>query len=335
MPEREPDQYRGSTPEDRARVKKTQVPPEVPRHGLKAAAPRDELPSPDQEDPGVPEAEARETLDLLNRVLAALEERFELLFRAVDDAEIVTPGLMKHAYRHRISPHGASIVKHLVRTLPARPALLKTIQVVLVRFQSAQRLRDEITTRTLRDRPVSAATVRAVRAHCYHLGSLGEAVREDYVLSQLFPSPRQAGPARTAARTGMLQLSTTQPLDGKQAADQEARKRKAAESLLRNVLPGYERLKPLRPDAGLTRVTLSGLMSSGWPGFKLLSMRLIAAPETLELVQQFLSAVEALESALEHGGPGFTREATVLSMTLQRCEAHPLLADLLTAVRSS
>jgi len=308
------------------------VPPEQQHASRQATGPRQGH-QPGQPGKPVPRfgmPELVSAVQLLEQVFENLEERYELLLRAIEEARIATPGLEKQTYRHPVSPHGKALLKHVTLTLASQPHILKSIQIALVRFQQAQKhlaaAREAI--RSNRERPELVSTLRT---DCHLLTSLGEAVREDYVLSQMFPSARQVPGSRAAATTSLLPSGTT-ALKQPQTSPAD-RRRLSAEGLLRSLAPFFTTLLPLRRQPGDPAPSLASLATSGWPGIRLLGLRMLAAPETMDLIQTFLAEFDTLRTVLGQPDTPFFREVSALTQTVARCQEHPLLRDLLDSTR--
>jgi len=135
------------------------------------------------------------TLARAGRLAASLEPRVELMARACDLCGLGVPGVRDWGeYRHPVTPKAKKIVSYLSTMLGKNPVLVRQVQVAIFRYKEADRLvvqaRDALKSQTFDD-----VLLEELKLKFYYLAHYHEEFKDDVLLGQLFPAPRETAPA--------------------------------------------------------------------------------------------------------------------------------------------
>lgn len=178
------------------------------------------------------------TLEKAQHLIGGLEQRVELMLRGCVAAELPVPSVEWGPYRYELSPNTAKVVAYMQRALRARPGLDRQVPVAIFRFQEA-RLTVAKVVEALEEGDLPPNLLEALKLKCFYLSRYHEEFKDDPVLRQLFPAPKDT------AATGSIARRATAPLATSDLAKQQAREVMfaQAEAYLLRIAPRLQQLE--------------------------------------------------------------------------------------------
>lgn len=274
------------------------------------------------------------TVARVGKHLQALEQRMELMVRAIQAANLPIPGVSSWEFRHAVSPQGKKIIAYIERIVVLQPDLTRQMQVAVFRFHEAREALHHARAE-MKQGTSGQHTIEEVKRKFYPLTNLHVEFRHDSLLAQMFPPPASFTPA--AAGTGMLQARGTTHLAGGEGPMRYQQLRQATlqqgEALVRHLLPGMEHVQRMidlqRPALG---ASLLDLFNAQARQERLLSQRLKDDDKAGQLAASALELFANLKDHLaevKKGAPfePLTEQMEFLANLLGAWNQHPLLRE--------
>jgi hypothetical protein len=276
------------------------------------------------------------TVARVGKHLQALEQRIELMVRALQGAQLPIPGVTDWTFKHAVSPQGKKIISYIEKVVVQQADLTRQMQMAVFRYHEArdavERARGE-----LRAGTAGSHTIEEVKRTFYPLTNLHVEFRHDSLLAQMFPPPAGAATPGSGAGTGMLQARGTSVLAGADGALRYQKMRQAAvaqgEALVRHLTPGMQQLQRIielqRPALG---AALLDLFNAQARHERLLAQRLKEDAKAGQLAASALEIFEHLKeqvAEVKKGSPfePLAEQMEFLANLLGVWHQHPLLRE--------
>lgn len=275
-------------------------------------------------------ARVREGEDRLRKTVEVTSERFEILYRAADSAQLLGQLLEPMPLRHALSPQFEWVVEHIARVLKTPVPLRRDIILALSRYQAALSLLQELADmQRAPDSPPRDGLIEHIRLHAFQLSTMCETFREEAVLSALFPS------MRTTGTTSLGRLPSPEAMEFRR---HHLHKWRAHTELLLSRTALWESLfRPLLEIRTPQGIPIASMVRIRNAPSRLLGLRLLRAPEALELMEKGLQGREILQQAFTRS-EGLSAEDAIkllrephreFGACIAACREHPILRDFL------
>ncbi len=250
--------------------------------------------------------------DEARRLLALIEERMELLWRACDQAACPVPGVADLPLRHPVSPAGERFVGYLAERLAPGSDLARAVPVALYRYReigdAVSHFSDAAVGLPPGLPPREPLGEEKLRRGLFYLGNLHAEFKQDPALARLFPPPRTVDYVIPDAPKPLPGGSADERLRVRKAAEEAVRK---AQDLVRWLAPRLAAIRAAIDRARTAVVSTPGdLFTPEGRQATRLVLELAAYPALIPPLEAAIAQHQRLEALLPTGPlpPGFDPE---------------------------
>lgn len=253
-----------------------------------------------------------------------LEPRIEVLHRSCERAALPVPGVGAFSPRHTLPANGESILGYLEAAMRANTRLAETVRVAVFRFYDAVAATDGAEA-ALALESFTKALVEALRLKLYYLFHYHEEFKDEPLLRQLFPAPKQRRAEETRPVTEVERLTAK-----RQAQEVISRCEVLSQRLAPRMAVVGQVLRAVEQPGGLG--VMKDFLSPEARTVRLLAMRLASAPVATQALQEALAHFNALNAALAearrtHDAEGLEAAAFPVSEFAMACRRDPVLKE--------